>query len=194
MTLMVRSASEPAALVQPLQRLLGEMDSHLPVFNVRTMDEHVRSSVFGLMPLRIGASMAAVQGVIGLLLALMGLYAVVSYGVSQRIREIGVRMALGAAPRDVLRLVVREGMRLSLVGIAIGLLVAFGVGLALSRVLYGLAPVDIAVLAGVTLLLLFVSALACYLPARRASNASILWLLCVTSDGLSNPTSVQQEG
>ena len=162
MTLMVRSASEPAALVQPLQRLLGEMDSHLPVFNVRTMDEHVRSSVFGLMPLRIGASMAAVQGVIGLLLALMGLYAVVSYGVSQRIREIGVRMALGAEPRDVLRLVVREGMRLSLVGIAIGLLVAFGVGLALSRVLYGLAPVDIAVLAGVTLLLLFVSALACY--------------------------------
>ena len=85
MTLMVRSVSEPAALVQPLQRLLGEMDSHLPVFNVRTMDEHVRSSVFGLMPLRIGASMAAVQGVIGLLLALMGLYAVVLYGVSQRI-------------------------------------------------------------------------------------------------------------
>ena len=174
MTLMVRSASEPEALVQPLQRLLGEMDSHLPVFNVRTMDEHVRSSVFGLMPLRIGASMAALQGVIGLLLALMGLYAVVSYGVSQRIREIGVRMALGAEPRDVLRLVVREGMRLSLVGIAIGLLVAFGVGLALSRVLYGLAPVDSAVLAGVTLLLLFVSALACYVPARRATRVDPL--------------------
>ena len=83
-------------------------------------------------------------------------------------------MALGAEPRDVLRLVVREGMRLSLVGVAIGLLVAFGVGLALSRVLYGLAPVDIGVLAGVTLLLLIVSALACYLPARRATRVDPL--------------------
>jgi predicted permease len=174
MTLMVRSASEPETLVQPLQRLLGEMDSHLPVFNVRTMDEHVRTSVFGLMPLRVGAIMAGVQGVIGLLLALMGLYAVVSYGVSRRIREIGVRMALGAERWDVLRLVLREGMKLSLVGLAIGVLVAFGLGLALSRILYGLAPVDTGVLAGVTLLLLFVSALACYVPARKATQVGPL--------------------
>ena len=143
MTLMVRSASEPAALVQPLQRLLGEMDSHLPVFNVRTMDEHVRSTCLGSCRCASRAGMAAVQGVIGLLLALMGLYAVVSYGVSQRIREIGVRMALGAAPGTFCGWWCARD-QLSLVGIAIGLLIAFGVGLALSRVLYGLAPVDIA--------------------------------------------------
>lgn len=173
-TLMVRATSEPEALVQPLQRLLGEMDSHLPVFNVRTMDEHVRTSVFGLMPLRVGTIMAGVQGVVALLLALMGLFAVVSYGVSRRIREIGVRMALGAERWDVLRLVLREGLKLSLVGIAIGLLVAFGLGVALSRILYGLAPVDTGVMAGVTLLLLFVSALACYVPARRATRVDPL--------------------
>jgi predicted permease len=174
MTLMVRSASEPEALVKPLQRLLGELDADLPVFNVRTMDAHVRESVFGLMPLRTGATMAAVQGVTGLLLAVMGLYAVVSYTVTRRIREIGVRMALGAQPGDVVRLVLREGMRLSLVGIAIGLLIAFGVGFVLSRVLYRVTPVDAGVFAGVTVLVLVVSALACYVPARRATRVDPL--------------------
>jgi len=114
--------------------------------------------------------MAAVQGVVGLLLAVMGLYAVVSYAVARRTREIGVRMALGAARADVLRLVVREGMRLSLIGLGIGLLIASGAGLVLSRVLYGVVPIDVPVLGGVTALLLVVFALACYLPARRAAR------------------------
>ncbi|MPY91377.1 MAG: FtsX-like permease family protein [Luteitalea sp.] len=174
MTLMVRSASDPAALANPLQRLLREMDPDLPVYNVGTLEEHVRHSVFGLMPLRVGASMAGVQGLIGLCLAVMGLYAVVSSAVTRRTREIGVRMALGAQPRDVLRLVVREGMRLSVVGVAIGLLVAFGVGQVLSRALYGVAPMDVVVLGGVTALLLAVSALACYVPARRATRVDPL--------------------
>ncbi len=169
-TLMVRTASDPALLATPLQKLLHEGDPDLPVYNVRTMDRHLRESVFGLMPLRAGAWMAAVQGAIGVLLAIMGLYAVVSYAVTRRTREIGVRMALGANRGDVVRLVVREGMRLSVIGLAIGLLLAAGVGLVVSGVLYGVVPVDVPVLGGVTVLLLLISALACYVPARRATR------------------------
>jgi len=111
-----------------------------------------------------------VQGLIALLLAVLGLYAVVSYAVTRQTREIGLRMALGAQRSDVVRLVVREGMRLSLIGVAIGLLVAFGVGVVLSAVLYGVTPAEIGVFGGVTALLLVVSALACYVPARRATR------------------------
>jgi putative ABC transport system permease protein len=100
----------------------------------------------------------------------MGLYAVVSYAANQRTHEIGVRMSLGARRGDVLRLVVREGMRLAVVGVVVGLLLALGIGFGLSRVLYGLEPVNVGVLAGITALLLGVSALACYLPARRAAG------------------------
>ena len=106
--------------------------------------------------------------------ALMGLYAVVSYTVTRRTREIGVRMALGAARSDVVRLVVREGMRLSLVGVLVGLLISAGAGVILSQVLYGVRPVDPVVFGTVTLLLVGVSALACYLPARRATRVDPL--------------------
>ncbi|MGH9162992.1 MAG: ABC transporter permease [Vicinamibacteraceae bacterium] len=174
MTLLVRSAADPAFLTGPLRRLLRDLDRDLPVYNVRTMAEHVQGSVFGLMPLRVGAAMAGVQGVIGLCLAVMGLYAVVAYAVTRRTREIGIRMALGARPREVLRLVVREGMRLSLVGIAIGLLGALGAGFLLSRFLYGLGSMDVAVLGGVSVLLVAVLALACYLPARKATRVDPL--------------------
>ena len=174
MTLMVRSAAGPAATMASLERLVGERDPDLPVFNVRTMDEHLRDSVFGLMPLRTGTAIATLQGLIALLLAVMGLYAVVAQAVARRIREIGVRMALGARPADIMRLVLREGMSLSAAGIALGLPVALGLGFGLSRVLYGLAPVDVGVLAGVTLLLVLVTGLACYVPARRATHVDPL--------------------
>jgi putative ABC transport system permease protein len=169
-TLMVRAAGDPSSLARPVQDVLRQMDPDLPVFNVRTMDRHVRESVFGLMPLRMAAAMAAIEGLLGLFLAVMGLYAVVSYAASRRVHEIGVRMALGARPRDVRRLVVRGGMRLALIGLAIGLLLAVGAGLALSHVLYGVERVAAGVLAPVAVLLLGVAALACYLPARRATR------------------------
>ena len=173
-TLMVRTASDPATLMTPLQRLLREMDRDLPVYNVRTMDAHLRDSVFGLMPIRMGAALAGGQGLIALLLAVMGLYAVVCTAVTRRTREIGVRMALGADRTDVMRLVVREGMRLTVIGVVVGLLVSLGLGAVLSRVLYGVRPMSIGVLAAVTALLLGVSALACYLPARRATRVDPL--------------------
>jgi putative ABC transport system permease protein len=169
-TLMVRSAGDPSSLARPVQDVLRQMDPDLPVFNLRTMDRHVRESVFGLMPLRMAAAMAAIEGLLGLFLAVMGLYAVVSYAASRRVHEIGVRMALGARPRDVRGLVVRGGMRLALIGVAIGLLLAVGAGLALSHVLYGVERVAAGVLAPVAVLLLGVAALACYLPARRATR------------------------
>jgi putative ABC transport system permease protein len=122
----------------------------------------------------MAATMAAFQGVVGLLMAVLGLYAVVSYAVNQRTHEIGVRMALGARQSDVLRLVVREGMRLTFVGAAIGLLVALAAGFGLSRLLYGVDAVDPSVIIGVTTLLVGVSALACYLPARRATRVDPL--------------------
>jgi hypothetical protein len=176
-TIIARTTTDPAALAQPLQRLVNDMDPDLPVFNVRTMDTHLRTSVFGLLPFRMGATMAAVQGGIGMLLAIMGLYAVVSYAVARRTREIGVRMALGAAQTDVMRLVVREGLWLSAVGLGLGLLIALGLGLILSKVLYGVPSADVSVLAGVSTLLLAVAALACYVPARRATRIDPLTAL-----------------
>ena len=170
MTLILWSQEDTASLVPSLRALLKGLDPDLPIYNVRTMESHVRESVFGLMPLRMGATLAAFQGVIGLLLAVMGLYSVVSYSTTQRTHEIGVRMALGARPGDVLGLVVREGMRLTLVGIAVGLLLAAGVGFGLSKILFAIRPASLGVYAGVTLLLLGVTALACYLPARRATR------------------------
>jgi ABC-type antimicrobial peptide transport system permease subunit len=111
-----------------------------------------------------------VQGVIGLFLAIMGLYAVVSYAVNQRTQEIGIRMALGAQRFDVLRLVVREGMRLTVIGVGLGLVIAAGASFVFAKVLYGVRPLDGSVFVGVTLLLAGVAALACYLPARRATK------------------------
>jgi predicted permease len=173
-TLMVRAAGDPEALATPLRRVLHELDPDLPLFNVRSMEDHVKNSVFGLMPLRLGAAMAAAQGIIGLLLAVMGLYAVVSYTVSRRTREIGVRVALGARRADVIRLVVRDGLRLTVIGVVIGLVFSLGLGLVLSGVLYGVKAMDAGVYIGVTALLFAVSALACYLPARRATRVDPL--------------------
>ena len=173
-TLVVRAAGDPRMLAAPLQRTVNQMDPDLPLFNVRTLSAHIRSSVFGLMPMRAGAMMAGAQGLAGVLLAVMGLYGVVSYAVARRTREIGVRMALGARHRDVLRLVVRDGFWLCGVGIGVGMLLALGAGAVLSVALYGLKPFDAPVLASVAVLLTGVSALACYIPARRAMRVDPL--------------------
>ena len=116
-------------------------------------------------------------GGLAMLIAALGLYGLLAQTVSARVREIGVRMALGAAQTDVLRLVVCEGMWLSLAGLVIGLLIALGLGLVLSKVLYGVPSADVGVLAGVAALLLAVAALACYMPARRATRIDPLTAL-----------------
>jgi ABC-type antimicrobial peptide transport system permease subunit len=128
----------------------------------------LRQSALALMPLRMAATLAGVQGLLGLCLAVMGIYGVVSYVVSQRTREIGVRVALGASRMDIVRLVVREGWQLTLIGLAIGLVVALSLALGLSRLLYGLNPLNVPVFTGVLTLIAGIALLACYLPARRA--------------------------
>jgi len=169
-TLHLWAAGDPAALTPAVRDVLRQMDANLPIYNVRTIEQHLNESAFAMMPLRFGAALAGAQGLLGLLLAAMGLYGVVSYVVSQRTREIGVRMALGARGYDILRLVVRDGLRLTLIGLAIGLLVSLGLTAILTKLLYGLTPAATPVFAAVIVLLAAVALLACYLPARRAAR------------------------
>ena len=167
-TLFLRTRIDPATLLPDVRRVLQRLDPALPVFNAMTMDEHLRSAAFGYMPLRMAAFMAGAQGLVGLLLAVMGVYGVVAYSVGQRTREIGIRLALGAEKRDVFRLVVQGGLRLIVTGLTAGLLVALALSHVLAGLLVGLNPFDLPVFGGVMLLLIGVSFLACYLPARRA--------------------------
>jgi predicted permease len=169
-TLHLWTDAAPAALTPAVHDVLRQMDADLPIYNVRTMEDHLNDSAFAMMPLRYGAVLAGGQGLLGLLLAAMGLYGVVSYAVSQRTREIGVRVALGASRFEILRIVVRDGLRLTLIGLAIGLLVSLGFAAILTKVLYGLTPAAAPVFAVVAVLLAGVATLACYLPARRATK------------------------
>ncbi len=171
-TLLVRAKDDPSALSPSVRNVIAGLDPHLPVYDVRTLDELMASSIFALMPLRLGATLASVQGVIGLCLAVMGLYAVVAFGVNQRTREIGLRIALGASPAAVVREVLRDSFRLALLGTAIGLLLSVGLGFVLAQVLFGMRPFDpLALLFGAAVLL-GVAAFACWCPARRATRVN----------------------
>lgn len=172
LSLLVRTSGEPTTQTNAIRAAVTELDPHLPVFNVRTMDDLMGSSIFALMPMRMGAMLASVQGAVGLLLAVMGLYAVVSFGVTQRTREIGIRIALGALPADVIRSVLREGMRLTLIGLGTGIVIASLLGFGMSKVLYGLDSFDPVAVFGVSLLLGGTSLLACWIPARRATQVN----------------------
>ena len=122
----------------------------------------------------MAAVVLASFGVLAIVLAAIGIYGVMSYVVAGRTREVGVRVALGAARRDVLLLIMRQGMSLALIGLGLGLLVAFGAAQLLVKLLFGVSPVDPLTFAGVTVLLALVAALACFVPARRATKVDPL--------------------
>ncbi|MFN2514419.1 MAG: FtsX-like permease family protein, partial [Pyrinomonadaceae bacterium] len=146
-------------------------DLNLPVRNLRSMEQLVYQSV---APQRFNLSLLSLFAALGLLLAAVGIYGAMAYSVSQRTHEIGLRMALGAQTRDVLKLVVKQGMALVLVGVAIGLVASFALTRLMKNLLFGVSATDPATLAGVALLLTCVALLACYIPARRATKVDPL--------------------
>jgi predicted permease len=167
-TLVARSSGgDPQSLIATLRREVQQLDPALPLYEVKTLEEHMAVPLF---PARAAAIMLGSFGALALLLAAVGIYGVMSYAVAGRTREIGVRMALGAARRDVLTLIVRQGMTLALVGLGIGLVASLAAARLLTGLLYGVSPGDPLTFAAVVLLLSLVALVACYVPARRATK------------------------
>jgi predicted permease len=161
----LRTEGDPAAVMAAVRRAVAEIDPREVVFNVQTMDEVVANSFAAR---RLSMILLGVFAALALVLACVGIYGVISYLVGQRTREIGVRMALGAQPGDVLRLVVGHGARMALIGVAIGIAAALGLTRLMANQLFGVSAHDPLTYAGVTMLLIIVALAACYIPARRA--------------------------
>lgn len=165
MNLVIRTGSEPASQVAAIRSTLGSIDPNIPIYDVRTLDELLSSS---LGSRRFTMFLLGTFAVVALLLACVGLFGVMAYLVSQRTHEIGVRLALGARPGDVFRLIIGRGMALASVGSGLGLAGAWAIGRFLESMLYQIRPSDPITLASAPVLLLAVALLACYVPARRA--------------------------
>jgi macrolide transport system ATP-binding/permease protein len=162
---------EEKTLLTAVRSAIGDLDPNVPIFEIKTLSEHLSVVLF---PARMGAALLAAFGLLGLILASLGLYGVVAASVARRTREIGIRMAIGAQKRDVLRLVVNEGMVLTGIGLAIGLGLALAAAQVLRGLLYGIAPTDPLTFLGVALLLGTVALLANLIPARRAAEVDPL--------------------
>jgi putative ABC transport system permease protein len=143
------------------------LDKDQPIYNVRTMDDVVANS---LGTRRVSMQLFTVFACAALLLAALGIYGVMAYSVAQRTQEIGIRMALGAQKADVLRLVVKQGMTLTLIGVVAGLAGAFALTRVIANLLFGVGASDPTTFIGISFLLLAVAFIACYLPARRAAK------------------------
>ncbi|MEY2483705.1 MAG: hypothetical protein QOK24_2233 [Verrucomicrobiota bacterium] len=167
MGLVIRTAGDAAAFAPILRREVQAIDQDQPIYNVRTMDDVVMNS---LGTRRVSMQLFAVFAIAALLLAAIGIYGVMAYSVTQRTQEIGIRMALGAQRSDVLALVIRQGMTLSVIGVVVGLAGAFGLTRLLANLLFGVAATDPLTFVAIPLLLLSVALVACYLPARRAAR------------------------
>lgn len=165
--LTIRAASNPAGLAALVRNAIRESDAGLPIFNVRTMEDLRRE---GFWQFRLFGFMFGIFGAAALFLAGVGVYGVLSFSVSQRTHEIGVRIALGAQRSDVLGLVVRQGVILAASGVVIGLIGAFGITRVIRSLLYNVTPTDPVSFVGVGLFLALIAVVASYLPARRATN------------------------
>ena len=167
MTLVVRTPGAPSALTSQVKDAIRQLDPNLPVADVRTMEDVVGGA---MSTPRFTSVLLSIFAVLALTLSAIGIYGVLSYVVSRRTREIGIRVAIGAARGDVLQMVLGSGVSLALAGIALGLVLAFGVTRLLRGLLHGVTPADPATFAAVAALLTVVAALASLVPAWRASR------------------------
>ncbi len=174
MTMVVRTTGDPHNLTSAVTNEVHAMDSELPVYSIKTMDEYISATVAAP---RFNTTLLGIFASVALILTIVGLYGVMSYSVAQRTNEIGIRMALGAQTRDVLRLIVSQGFKLVLLGLGIGLVGAFALMRVMSSLLFGVSAKDPLTFAVVAALLTFVALLACYLPARRATRLDPLHAL-----------------
>jgi putative ABC transport system permease protein len=174
MYLALRTNVPPATLAAPIAAEVRSLDPNIPIFDVKTMDQRLSESLarrrFAMLALGLFAGFA-------LLLAVIGIYGVMSYSVAQRTSELGIRLALGARRLDVLRLILSAGLKLALTGIAVGVVISFAVTRLLSSLLFGVRPTDLLTFAVLPVLLIGVSLLACYIPARRATKVDPLTAL-----------------
>jgi predicted permease len=167
MTVHVRAAGKPETVKATLEKELRGLDRDVAVNAVLTGPEVLENSLFTQ---RMAATLLGIFGGLALILATVGIYGVMSYSVSQRAPEIGIRMALGAGRGEVLRMVLRQGMTVVLIGLAAGILLAAGIGKMISRLLFGVGTTDLMTFATTSLVLLFVAIVANYIPARRATT------------------------
>jgi putative ABC transport system permease protein len=171
MTLMVRTTADPQSLIGPIRNEVQAIDRRIPLFGIKTMTEHM---TWALWAPNMAATLSLAFAVVALLLAAVGLYSVMAYLVTQRTREVGIRMALGAKQADVLKMITTQGMKLAAIGIAVGFAMAVALSRVLSSVLIGVSGYDVTTFIAVPLLLATVALVACYIPARRATKVDPL--------------------
>lgn len=168
--LYLASTVAPASLGEAVRRLVRDLDSTVPAFGIETLDTLLHNDVNGFLLPQLAAAIAGTLGLLGLFLAVIGIYGVVSFTTSRRTHEIGIRMALGAKRQAIMTMVVRQGLWLALVGVALGAPLAFLMARLLSSLLYGIKPGDPVTFVAVAVVLMAVTLFACVLPARRASR------------------------
>jgi putative ABC transport system permease protein len=168
LVLLVRSSEDPLQMVKPVKEVVRSLDPNMPMLETRTYEDLYRySAVEGP---RVAVLLVGTLGLVGLLLSIAGLYGLVAYNVSRRTREIGIRMAIGARPADVLRLMMGKGLRLVVVGTVIGLAMGVAVERLMNSMLFNAGGVDLTVYLLVVPAMVLVTMLAAYLPARKASK------------------------
>src|SRR6266852_4963920 len=167
MTILVRTSNDPLTLLSTIHNQLRQLDPELPMPAVATMDQLLADS---LSRSRFTMLLLGIFAAVSLVLAAVGIYGLIAYSVTQRTQELGIRIALGAQHRDVLRLVLGQGTRLTLFGLVLGIAAALGITRLLATLLFGISATDPLTFAGVAALLAFVALLACFIPARRATR------------------------
>jgi putative ABC transport system permease protein len=167
MTVVVKGSGDPNQLVASARQQVKSLDSEQPIYSPRTMGDIRAESV---APERLNLTLLSLFAGIALVLAIVGIYGVMSYAVTQRTREIGIRMAIGASRTDVFKMILGQGMKLTLLGVGIGLLGAFALTRLMTTMLFGVEPTDVTTFGSIAVLLITIALLACYLPGRRATK------------------------